>query len=45
MAMAMDLAATASWEAANVWLQRHGGNGSAHEYDVERKLLGVSRTF
>ena len=32
------LAADASWEAANVCLQTHGGFGFAEEYDVERKL-------
>jgi acyl-CoA dehydrogenase len=32
------LAADASWEAANVCLQTHGGFGFAHEYDVERKF-------
>jgi acyl-CoA dehydrogenase len=36
--MAKLLAADASWEAANVCLQTHGGFGFAHEYDVERKL-------
>ena len=28
----------ASWEAANVCLQTHGGFGFANEYDVERKF-------
>ena len=32
------LAAEASWEAANVCLQAHGGFGFAAEYDVERKF-------
>lgn len=32
------LAADASWEAANVCLQYHGGFGFAHEYDIERKF-------
>ena len=32
------LAADASWEAANVCLQFHGGFGFACEYDVERKF-------
>jgi acyl-CoA dehydrogenase len=32
------LAADASWEAANVCLQTHGGFGFASEYDVERKF-------
>jgi acyl-CoA dehydrogenase len=36
--MAKLLAADASWEAANVCLQTHGGFGFAHEYDVERKF-------
>jgi acyl-CoA dehydrogenase len=36
--MAKFLAAKASWEAANVCLQTHGGFGFAHEYDVERKF-------
>ena len=34
--MAKYLAAKASWEAANVCLQTHGGFGFAHEYDVGR---------
>ena len=33
-----DPAADASWEAANVCLQFHGGYGFAAEYDVERKF-------
>ncbi len=36
--MAKYLAAKASWEAANVCLQFHGGFGFAHEYDIERKF-------
>ena len=32
------LAADASWEAANVALQTHGGFGFAAEYDIERKF-------
>jgi acyl-CoA dehydrogenase len=36
--MAKYLAAKASWEAANVCLQFHGGFGFACEYDVERKF-------
>lgn len=36
--MAKLLAADASWEAANVCLQFHGGFGFAKEYDVERKF-------
>jgi acyl-CoA dehydrogenase len=36
--MALYLAASASWEAANVCLQTHGGFGFAAEYDVERKF-------
>ena len=36
--MAKYLAAKASWEAANVCLQFHGGFGFADEYDVERKF-------
>jgi acyl-CoA dehydrogenase len=36
--MALLLASTASWEAANVCLQFHGGYGFASEYDVERKF-------
>ena len=33
--MAKHLAAKASWEAANVCLQTHGGFGFAAEYDIE----------
>ena len=36
--MSKYLAAKASWEAANVCLQTHGGFGFASEYDVERKF-------
>jgi acyl-CoA dehydrogenase len=36
--MAKYLSAKASWEAANVCLQTHGGFGFAAEYDVERKF-------
>ena len=36
--MALLLASTASWEAANVCLQFHGGYGFASEYDIERKF-------
>jgi acyl-CoA dehydrogenase len=36
--MAKLLAAKASWEAANVCIQTHGGFGFACEYDVERKF-------
>ncbi len=36
--MALLLASTASWEAANACLQFHGGFGFAAEYDVERKF-------
>lgn len=36
--MAKYLAAKASWEAANVCLQMHGGFGFAAEYDIERKF-------
>jgi acyl-CoA dehydrogenase len=36
--MAKLLAADASWEAANVCMQTHGGYGFATEYDVERKF-------
>jgi acyl-CoA dehydrogenase len=36
--MAKMLAADASWEAANVCLQTHGGFGFAEEYDIERKF-------
>ena len=33
------LAADASWEAANVCLQTHGGFGFAEEYDIVDNLL------
>lgn len=36
--MAKMLAADASWEAANVCVQTHGGFGFAAEYDIERKF-------
>jgi len=36
--MAKYLAAKASWEAANVCLQFHGGFGFANEYDIEHKF-------
>jgi acyl-CoA dehydrogenase len=36
--MAKMLAADASWEAANVAIQTHGGYGFAKEYDIERKF-------
>ncbi|MCW2309765.1 acyl-CoA dehydrogenase family protein [Rhodobium gokarnense] len=36
--MAKMLAADASWEAANVCLQTHGGFGFAEEFDIERKF-------
>ncbi len=36
--MAKLLAADASWQAANVCLQTHGGFGFAVEYDIERKF-------
>jgi alkylation response protein AidB-like acyl-CoA dehydrogenase len=36
--MAKLLAADASWEAANVCIQTHGGFGFAEEYDIERKF-------
>ena len=36
--MAKLLAADASWEAADVCLQTHGGFGFAEEYDIERKF-------
>jgi acyl-CoA dehydrogenase len=36
--MAKLLAADASWEAANVCLQTHGGFGFAVDYDIERKF-------
>ena len=36
--MAKLLAADASWEAADICLQTHGGFGFAEEYDIERKF-------
>ncbi len=36
--MAKLLAAKASWEAANMCIQTHGGYGFAAEYDIERKF-------
>jgi acyl-CoA dehydrogenase len=36
--MAKLLAADASWEAANMAIQTHGGFGFAAEYDIERKF-------
>ena len=36
--MAKLLAADASWEAANMAVQTHGGFGFAEEYDIERKF-------
>ncbi len=36
--MAKLLAADASWQAAEMCLQTHGGFGFAEEYDVERKF-------
>ena len=36
--MAKLLAADASWEAANVCMQTHGGFGFACDYDIERKF-------
>ena len=36
--MAKLLASEASWEAANVAVQTHGGYGFAEEYDIERKF-------
>jgi acyl-CoA dehydrogenase len=36
--MAKLLAADASWEAANVCMQTHGGYGFACDYDIERKF-------
>jgi len=36
--MAKQLAAEASWQAADMCLQTHGGYGFAEEYDVERKF-------
>ena len=36
--MAKMLAADASWQAADMCVQTHGGYGFAEEYDVERKF-------
>lgn len=36
--MGLMLASTASWEAADICLQTHGGYGFAEEYDIERKF-------
>ncbi len=36
--MAKLLAADASWDAADMCVQTHGGFGFAEEYDVERKF-------
>ena len=36
--MALMLASTASWQAADTCLQTHGGFGFAEEYDIERKF-------
>jgi alkylation response protein AidB-like acyl-CoA dehydrogenase len=36
--MALFLASKASWNAADVCLQTHGGFGFAEEYDIERKF-------
>jgi acyl-CoA dehydrogenase len=36
--MAKLLASEASWAAANICLDTHGGNGFVNEYDVERKF-------
>ncbi len=36
--MAKLLAADASWEAANIAIQTHGGFGFAEEFDIERKF-------
>jgi acyl-CoA dehydrogenase len=36
--MAKLLAADASWQAADMCVQTHGGFGFAEEYDVERKF-------
>ena len=36
--MAKLLASEASWEAADMCVQTHGGFGFAEEYDVERKF-------
>jgi acyl-CoA dehydrogenase len=36
--MAKQLAAEASWTAADMCVQTHGGFGFAEEYDIERKF-------
>ena len=36
--MAKLLASEASWQAADMCLQTHGGFGFAEEYDIERKF-------
>ena len=36
--MAKQLASEASWQAADMCLQTHGGYGFAEEYDIERKF-------
>ena len=36
--MAKQLGSEASWQAADMCLQTHGGFGFAEEYDVERKF-------
>ena len=36
--MAKHLASEASWAAANVALDTHGGNGFVDQYDIERKF-------
>ena len=36
--LAKFLAAEASWKAADMCLQTHGGFGFAEEYDIERKF-------
>ena len=36
--MAKLLAADASWQAADMCVQTHGGFGFAEEYDIERKF-------
>jgi acyl-CoA dehydrogenase len=36
--MALMLASTASWQAADMCIQTHGGLGFAEEFDIERKF-------
>jgi acyl-CoA dehydrogenase len=36
--MAKQIASEASWQAADMCLQTHGGYGFAEEYDIERKF-------